>query len=182
MMIGGLKLADVAAVLADMKAKGIIGNYAVGGASAVAFYTDPIATKDLDIFFLFEPPQDRTILSLEPIYNYCRESGYDFNQEFITINGWPVQFVESGHDPLWSDALANSIKFSFDGKSIDVLPPEHLAAMWAVVARPKDILKIQHFAESSVLDPMKLKDVLFRFDVIDDWKKIQGGLPDELRF
>ena len=61
-----IKIADVASVLFDMSNRGVIGRYAVGGASAVAFYTEPIATKDLDIFFLFEPPQTGVILSLEP--------------------------------------------------------------------------------------------------------------------
>lgn len=176
-----LKLAEVASVLSDMQKQGVIGKYAVGGASAVAFYTEPIATKDLDIFFLFEPPQSDLILSLEPIYDYCREKGYTFDHEFISIGGWPVQFVESGHDPLWSEALENSITFSFDGESLDVLPAEYLAAMWAIVARPKDILKIQHFAESDVLEAVKLQDILIRFDLTETWRKI-GGLPDGLRF
>ncbi len=166
-----LKIADVASVLFDMKSRGIIGRYAVGGASAVAFYTEPIATKDLGIFFLFEPPQSSLILSLDPIYNYCREKSYIFDHEFIMIEGWPVQFVESSNEPLWNDALANAVSFSFDGLSIDVLPPEHLAAMWASVARPKDILKIQHFAESEVLDPAKLRHVLTQFDLVNVWRK-----------
>lgn len=173
---------DVVAVLDDMRIKGIIGKYAVGGASAVAFYSEPIATKDLDIFFLFEPPQGGVILSLEPIYKYCSEKGYMFDHEFVSIGGWPVQFVESSHDPLWSDALANAITFSFDGASIDVLPPEHLAVMWASVARPKDILKIQHFSESGVLGAEKLKKILARFGLVETWRKIQGGLSDELKF
>ncbi len=46
-----LKLADVVAALGDMWSLGIIGKYAVGGATAVSFYSEPIATKDLDIFF-----------------------------------------------------------------------------------------------------------------------------------
>lgn len=177
-----IKIAEVASVLLDMRRKGVIGKYAVGGASAVAFYTEPISTKDLDIFFLFEPPQRSVILSLETIYDFCRENGYTYDHEFISIGGWPVQFVESGNDPLWADALANSVTFSFEGGSIDVLPPEHLAAMWASVARAKDILKIQHFAESEVLDPVKLKDVLDQFDLMKVWRKIQGGLPNELKF
>lgn len=177
-----LKIADVALVLLDMRTKGVIGKYAVGGASAVAFYTEPISTKDLDIFFLFEPAQTGVILSLEPIYEYCRENGYICDHEFITIKGWPVQFVESGNDLLWQDALSNSVTFSFEGGSIDVLPAEHLAAMWASVARPKDVLKIQHFAEGQVLDPAKLKDVLSRFDRMKVWRKIQGGLPNDLKF
>ena len=126
-MDGRLKLSDVAAVLHDMQVKGIIGDYAVGGASAVAFYTEPVATKDLDIFFLFEPPQTGLILSLEPIYNYCRERGYTYDEEFISIEGWLVQFVEAGHDRLWNDALINSITFSVDELELKVLPPEHLA-------------------------------------------------------
>ena len=177
-----IKIADVASVLFDMSSRGVIGKYAVGGASAVAFYAEPIATKDLDIFFLFEPPQSGPILSLEPIYNYCRENGYSYDHEFIMIGGWPVQFVESGNEPLWMDALADAVTFTFDGGSIDVLPPEHLAAMWASVARPKDILKIQHFAESEVFDPVKLENVLNRFDLVNVWQKIQGGLPNELKF
>jgi len=177
-----LKLVDVASVLRDMSMKGVISKYAVGGASAVAFYAEPIATKDLDIFFLFEPPQNRLVLSLEPIYNYCREKGYSFDHEFISIGGWPVQFVESGHDPLWSEALAKAITFSFDGESLDVLPAEYLAAMWAIVSRPKDLLKIQHFAEAEVIDRVKLKEILNRFDLIEVWRKIEGGLPDDLKF
>ena len=165
-----------------MRKNGIIGKYAVGGASAVAFYTEPIATKDLDIFFLFEPPQNSIVLSLEPIYDYCREKGFTFDHEFINIGGWPVQFVESGHDLLWREALKNSKTFSFDGESLDVLPAEHLAAMWAMVARPKDILKIQHFAEAEVLDPSILKDIIDRFGIIEVWRKIEGGLPDGLKF
>ncbi len=165
-----------------MHVRGIIGEYAVGGASAVAFYAEPIATKDLDIFFLFEPPQSGPILSLESIYNYCRERGYTYDHEFILIGGWLVQFVESSHDQLWKDALANAITFSFDGTELKVLPPEHLAAMWASVARPKDILKIQHFAENEVLKAAELRDILVRFGLVESWRKIQGGLPNELKF
>ena len=113
-----------------MHAKGIIGKYAVGGASAVTFYAEPIATKDLDIFFLFQPPQEGLILSLEPIYDYCRANGYSYDHEFVSIGGWDVQFVESGHDLLWIDALANARTFNFDGSSIDVLPPELDGATW----------------------------------------------------
>lgn len=181
-MADRIKITDVALVLLDMRVKGVIGAFAVGGASAVAFYTEPIATKDLDVFFLFEPPQSGVILSLESIYDYCLENGYAYDHEFVTIGGWSVQFVEAGHDPLWRDALANSVKFSFEGGSIDVLPPEHLAAMWAKVARSKDVLKIQHFAESAVLDAVKLEALLVRFGLVEEWRKIQGGLPNELRF
>ena len=177
-----LKLIEVAAVLRDMQRAGVIGDFAVGGATAVAFYAEPIATKDLDIFFLFDPPQDGVLLSLEPIYRYCEGRGFTFDHEFVSIGGWPVQFVESGYEPLWKNALSNALHFDIDGIDLGVLPPEHLAVMWAKVARAKDILKIQHFAESKVLDVEKLRDILDRFESFDDWKEIQGGLPDEFKF
>lgn len=177
-----LKLTEVAKVLYDMQANEIIGKYAVGGASAVAFYTEPIATKDLDIFFLFDPSQEGLILSLDAIYAYCREKGFEFDHEFVSIGGWPVQFVESSHDPLWNDALENAITFSFEGGSIAVLPPHHLAAMWASVARAKDVLKIQHFAESGILERGKLQVILDKFGLIQTWRNIQGGLSGDLKF
>lgn len=181
-MASRIKLTDVANVLHEMHVQGIIGEYAVGGASAVAFYSEPIATKDLDIFFLFDPPQSGTILSLEPIYEFCRDRGFTYDHEFISIGGWLVQFVESSHEPLWRDALLNAKAFSFDGAELNVLPPEHLAAMWASVARAKDVLKIQHFAEGGVLKSERLLEILKRFELMEAWKKIQGVLPDELRF
>ena len=102
-MIGKLKIADVGTVLADMRARGVIGRYAIGGASAVAFYTEPISTKDLDIFFVFEPPQNSAILSLEPVYNYCREKGFNYDREFIEIGGWPV--IVKNSKPFLSDLI-----------------------------------------------------------------------------
>lgn len=41
-------MTDVSVVLADMLARGIVGKCAVGGASATAFYVEPIATKELE--------------------------------------------------------------------------------------------------------------------------------------
>lgn len=54
--------------------------------------------------------------------------------------------------------------------------------MWAIVARPKDLLKILHFAEAEVINPAKLKVILDRFDLIEVWRKIVGGLPNDLKF
>jgi len=121
------KLATVADILDDMRSKGIIGPYAVGGAVAAALYSQPISTIDLDIFFVFDPPQTGDILSLEPIYDYCRDRGFKFDHEFIYIGGWPVQFVESGHVPLWREALTLLRELEVDIRTINVLPPEHLA-------------------------------------------------------
>lgn len=125
------KLAAVVEVLSDMRRNGVIGENAIGGAVAAALYSQPISTIDLDIFFLFDPPQPGLILSLEPVYKYFKERDYTFDKDFIYVAGWPVQFIESSHDPLWTDALKNARVIKINNADVKVLPPEHLAAMWA---------------------------------------------------
>lgn len=176
------KLAQVADVLDDMRSKGIIGEYAIGGAVAAILYSQPISTIDLDIFFLFDPPQSGSILTLTPIYDYCSERGFVFDSEFIYIEGWPVQFVESGHIPLWREALKNAREMEVNGRKLNVLPKEHLAAMWVDAGRRKDIRKIEEFDDAANMDPVILNDVLMRFGLMDKWRSIQGGLSDKYRF
>ena len=48
------------AVINKMVVDGIIENYALGGATAVIFYTEPIATQDVDIFI--HVPAEESVL------------------------------------------------------------------------------------------------------------------------
>lgn len=176
------KLAAVEEVLDDLHKNGIIGNYAIGGAVAAAFYSEPVNTIDLDIFFMFDPPQTGIILSLAPIYEYLNERGYEFDHEFIYIAGWPVQFIESSHDPLWSDALRNARTMRVNQVEAKVLPPEHLAVMWAEAGRMKDLAKIEEFDKAHAMKRSVLLDVLEKFGKMEYWKGIQGKLSDEYRF
>jgi hypothetical protein len=45
-----MKLAEVFVVVNRMQADGVIDRYALGGAVAAAFYLEPVATIDVDIF------------------------------------------------------------------------------------------------------------------------------------
>ena len=38
----------------ELRAAGLIGQYAIGGAMGATFYLEPISTYDLDIFVIFE--------------------------------------------------------------------------------------------------------------------------------
>lgn len=176
------KLAAVVKVLEDMRANEVIGEYAVGGAVAAAFYAQPISTVGLDIFFVFEPPQTGLILSLEPIYDYVRDRGFEFDKDFIYIGGWPVQFIESSHDQLWSEALKNARKLKVNGNEIAVMPPEHLAAMWIQARREKDIRKIEELDAARAMNASDLHTVLDRFGMMEKWRSIQERLSDDYRF
>ena len=177
-----VQLTAVIETLDDMREKGIIGESAIGGAVAVAFYYQPIVTNDLDIFFLFDPPQTGIILSLETVYNYFRERGVVFDKEFIFIGDWPVQLIESSHDALWKEGVQKARKFSLGSTEVKVIPPEYLVAMWAQAGREKDIRKIQELDEGGVLDVASVREILDRFGLMATWRKIQGRLPNEYQF
>lgn len=182
-MIGGeTKFEKVVEVLRDMHRQRIIGSYAIGGAVAASLYYEPISTVDLDIFFVFEPPQKGLILSMEPIYNYVRGHGYEFDKDFIYIDRWPVQFIESSHDPLWIDGLENARSFKVGNAEVKVIPPEHLVIMWAQAGRKKDFAKIDSFEEAGLMDATILRNLLEQFNRLEQWRSIQGRLSNEYKF
>lgn len=51
----------------------VIENYALGGALAVTFYTEPIATQDVSIFFQLREAENN-LLILSPIYDFPKKS------------------------------------------------------------------------------------------------------------
>jgi hypothetical protein len=81
-------------------------------------------------------------VSLEPIFSYLRENGYNLTNEGVEISGWPVQFIPVS-DSLTSDALAKAQHLPYDDElSVRVVRPEYLAAEAIKLGRPKDIQRI----------------------------------------
>jgi len=59
---------ETLAVLEELKVKGLVRNYALGGGVAALFYVEPFLTYDLDAFVLL-PENGREIVSLSPLYD-----------------------------------------------------------------------------------------------------------------
>lgn len=57
-----------------LKAEGVVAEYAVGGAMALVFWAEPIATFDTDVFVLLR--SDGLLVSLAPVYEWARQHGY----------------------------------------------------------------------------------------------------------
>lgn len=175
-------LGHVIGVVEEMIAEGIISEYAIGGAVAAILHYEPFSTIDLDIFFCLAERPTGLILSLEKIYDFARRGGFSFDSEFIMIHGWPVQFVEASNSPLWLEAITTSEVKSIDGSEINVIDPEHLAAMWILAGRKKDIRKIETFDEAGILNVGKLLSILRDFGLLDRWKIYQHNFSDEYHF
>ena len=71
-------------VISKMHKEGVLKEYAIGGAIATIYYTEPFATNDVDIFFI--PPEEQGLLVLTPFYEFCTQKGYKTYKEYILID------------------------------------------------------------------------------------------------
>src|SRR5262245_20638566 len=95
--------ASAVSALERMKREGLLTEYAIGGAMALVFWTEPVATFDLDVFVLL-PGESKPLVSLDPIYRWAEANGYPAKGEHIIIEGIPVQIIPS-HSALADEAI-----------------------------------------------------------------------------
>src|SRR5882757_878974 len=117
---------ETLAIVERLHLDGVIGAYAVGGAVGAAFYLEPVATLDVDIFVLFEAAP--LILTLTPIYEACATLGYQAAGDAIQIEGWPVQFLPASQ-PLVAEAVREAVTREAAGLTTRVMTAEHLMSI-----------------------------------------------------
>jgi hypothetical protein len=166
--LGSMK--DTLAVVEKLHQDGVFGAYAIGGAVGAAFYLEPVATLDVDIFVLFEPAP--VILSLAPIYDACARLGCEAAGDAIQIQGWPVQFLPAS-EPLVAEAVRRATTRESDGLMTRVMTAEHLMAIALQTGRAKDHARLVMFVESGVADMTAFRDIIARHSLLDAWKKFE---------
>jgi hypothetical protein len=158
------------AILEKLHADGVIGPYAIGGAVGAAFYLEPVATLDVDVFVLFEPAP--LILTLTPIYEACARLGYRAEGEAIVIEGWPVQFL-AAEPALLAEAVREAVTRESGGLTTRVMTAEHLMAIALQTGRPKDHARLVMFVEASIADTPRLHDIFRRYSLLERWTKFE---------
>jgi len=157
---------EVFAVLNEMVRDGALENYAVAGAIGAMFYVEPFSTGDVDVLVMTS--EDRIVIEL-PGIEYLRARGYtEFRNEGIVIEGWPVQFLPATTD-LEREAYLNAEVSNLDEVPVRVALAEHLVAIMLKVGRPKDIARIQTFLSQDGVKIDKLKDVIERHGLTEEW-------------
>ena len=162
---------ETLAVVEKLHRDGVFGAYAVGGAVGAAFYLEPVATLDVDIFVLFEPA--RLILSLSPIYEACTKLGYQAAGDAIQIEGWPVQFLPASQ-PLQAEAVREAVTRESAGLTTRVMTAEHLMAIALQTGRAKDHARLVMFVEAGVAEMNRFREILFRHSLLDAWTKFEN--------
>jgi hypothetical protein len=120
---------DALQVLNSMKDEGVIEEYAVAGAMAILFWTEPVPTFDL-VVLVFLPDSGESIVSLDSIYRWSEDRGYPASEEHILIEGVPTQFLPSP-SPLADEAVETAATLDYEGVPVKVVKPEYLVALYA---------------------------------------------------
>jgi hypothetical protein len=99
-----MAFADAIRALNEMKAEGVIEEYAVAGALAIVFWTEPVATYDLDVL-VFLPGEEGPLVSLEGI---------------------------ASPGDLADEAVETAASLDYEGVPVRVALPEYLIALYLV--------------------------------------------------
>ena len=83
-----IPLADVLRAANELVAADLIQDYALGGALAAIYYTEPFTTYDADIIFV---ASDKTLSAGIPaIYSHLRSKGWRVEGEHLLVKDFPV--------------------------------------------------------------------------------------------
>jgi hypothetical protein len=162
------------AVINQMTDDGVIENYALGGATAVIFYTEPIATEDIDVFVHVRRVGQSVLMEFQPLFDYLRERGYKIIGEHAYIEDFPVQFLPISKD-LINEAVIEANEFALSsGVRVRVMSPEYLVTIMLDTGRLKDFLRINIFLEHDAVNLKGLQIVLEKHNLAEKWRENIG--------
>ena len=121
-------LGHVLRVLTEMRESGVVGDYAIGGATAVLFSAEPTRTYDVDVFVTLPSAPDGAVVSLTSVYDWAKARGILVQGEHLIIEGVPVQLLPV-YNALVEEAVVESRVHDYEGVLVHVVDPEHLVAL-----------------------------------------------------
>jgi hypothetical protein len=156
-----IPLADVLRAANELVSAELIKDYALGGALAAIYYTEPFTTYDADIIFV---ASDTTLSAGMPaIYSHLQSKGWRVEREHLLIKGFPVQFLTASG--LTEEAVREAVPIEFEGVPAKVFRPEYMIAIAASVGRHKDLARIEQLMSQTTIDEALLDDILRRYNL-----------------
>jgi hypothetical protein len=157
----GIPLADVLRAANELVSAGLIKDYAVCGALAAIYYTEPFTTYDADIFFV---AGDKTLsVGIPAIYSHLQSKGWRVEGEHLLFKDFPVQFLAASG--LTEEAVGKARQTEYDGVPAKVLSPEYIIAIAASVGRHKDLARIEQLMTQAEINQPLLDDILHRYNL-----------------
>jgi hypothetical protein len=139
-----------------LKEKGVIKDYAIGGAHAVAYYLEPVKTLDLDIFVFAESDQDFYIFR-----TYIKKAGFRVRGTHVIIDDTPIHFLPGSLHPFINEAVRRAKRIRVRSIPTKVLTAEYLIVSLLMAFRLKDKMVIPDLLE--LVDMERLRTIIERF-------------------
>jgi len=159
-------------VVNELKQKGLILDYAIGGAIGALRWVEPFFTRDLDVFIILaKQSKNNELVVLTPIYDYLAEHDYkEWIGQWIMIDGVPVEFIPA--IGLSKEAVEQAISIDFQGINSKVMTPEYLIALFLSAGRDKDITKIRLLLEQASVDHKRLNGILKKYNLVEKFDRL----------
>jgi len=162
-------LADVLRAINSLKAEGVVTEYALCGAVAALFYTEAIATYDIDLYASI--PSTGVLVDLGDLYRWAQRRGFDARGEHLIIHGVPVQVLPST-DALTDEGIQLAQSFTLSDVEIRVMTAEHLAAIALATHRSgKDYERVNRLIASGRVDLQRLQEIIQQFNLAAWWQE-----------
>ncbi len=160
----------VAELLNEMRAAGVIVDYALFGALAQMRYTEPVATLDADVLVVV--PSAERVDVLKPIYEFCMTKGFGVEGETVRVGSWPVQFMPV-FSPLTQEALEAADTVQFEGVPFRVVRADYLAVIALGVGRAKDFTRILGLLEAGSVTSEGIGILADRHGLSEAWQRFK---------
>jgi hypothetical protein len=156
-----------------LKARGLIGEHAIGGAMAFIYWAEPFETKDFDVF-AFLPTSSAGLIDLGPVWKDLVDSGCAPEGQFVRVGRLLLDFVPPG-DALDEEAIADAVTIRVGAETTRVFTPEHAVAIALRTWRGKDREHVDRLIRTGrrPLDVARLHDILQRFGLEERWQRFQ---------
>lgn len=151
--------------LCDQK---IIERYAIGGGIAHFYYIEAGLTYDLDLLVIMDE-KGKSLLSLEPIYDWAKANRYESVEEHIIIEGIPVQFLPA-YNELIKEAVIESQQVELYGVKTNIVGAEYLMAIMLDVYRAKDKERLIKFFEECPYSSELFENLIKKFNLENRYK------------
>lgn len=156
-----------------LKARGLIGAHAVGGAMAFIYWAEPFETRDVDIFAEL-PTTASGLLHLAPVWEYLVAQGGAPEGQFIRLGRLLLDFVPP-NDALDDEAIAEAVEVRVGEETTRVFTPEHAVAIALRTWRGKDREHIDRLIRTGrrPLDHTRLQAILQRYGLVQRWRRFK---------
>ena len=138
---------------------GVIETYALGGATAASFYTEPILTEDVDLFMPLKPRPGEMLVSISNILDSIKKIGGTLDGQYFILDGWPFQILPPP-TPLVEEAIKGCRTIDLEGVALRIFTAEHLAAVALETGRLKDRARLDLLLNAVDFDRLRFMDII----------------------